>query len=146
MAQNILKDLFSQKRYNEVIENLKIIYVGLYNEMLNFKGNEVKEEYNENSKYYELIPLIRKYYPQFSDNITLLDVSLSNVNESYLDNINDLLTTYLYFKENYKLDYDKEKYKEYDIEDSLIENNEYKEDEELYNKLYDEIHKNENNQ
>ena len=131
MAQNILKDLFNQKRYDEVIENLKIIYVGLY---------------NENSKYYELIPLIRKYYPQFSDNITLLDVSLSNINESYLDNINDLLTTYLYFKENYKLDYDKEKYKEYDIEDSLIENNEYKEDEELYNKLYDEIHKNENNQ
>ena len=113
--------------------------------MLNFKGTEVKEEYNENSKYYELIPLIRKYYPQFSDNITLLDVSLSNVDESYLDNINDLLTTYLYFKDNYKLDYDKEKYKEYDIEDSLIENNEYKEDEELYNKLYDEIHKNENN-
>ena len=93
MAQNILKDLFNQKRYTEVIENLKIIYVGLYNEMLNFKGTEVKEEYNENSKYYELIPLIRKYYPQFSDNITLLDVSLSNINESYLDNINDLLTT-----------------------------------------------------
>ena len=45
MAQNILKDLFNQKRYTEVIENLKIIYVGLYNEMLNFKGTEVKEEY-----------------------------------------------------------------------------------------------------
>lgn len=145
MAQNILKDLFNQKRYNEVIENLKYIYVGLYTEMLDFRGSKVKEKYSCDSKYYELTPLIRKYYPQFSDNITLLDVCLSDVKQSYLDNINDMLTTYLYFRENYKLDYDSEKYKDIDINDVIVNDDEDEKEIELYTKIYDDVHKNENN-
>ena len=35
--------------------------------------------------------------------------------------------------------------KDFDMEDNLIESPEYKEEVELYDKLYDEIHKGENN-
>lgn len=38
-----------------------------------------------------------------------------------------------------------EQIKDFDMEDNLIESPEYKEEVELYDKLYDEIHKGENN-
>ncbi len=141
MEKNLLKDLFNQQRYNDVINNLKYIFSDLYIEMLDFKSNMINENYKD-LKYYELTPLIRKYYPQFSDNITLLDVSLSDVNQSYLDNINDLLTTYLYFKENYKLNYNKEKYKDVDVDDVYVNDDNEEKEIEFYTKIYDEIHKN----
>ena len=142
MEKNILKDLFNQKRYNDVISSLKHLYKILYIEMLDYKKDKVDEEYSD-YEYYQLSPMIRKYYPQFSDNITLLNVSLSNPNETYLDVINSLLSTYLFFKENYKLDYDEEKYKDVDVE-SLEIDDENDEEEEFYSKLYDEVHKDDN--
>lgn len=142
MEKNVLKDLFNQKRYNDVIDNLKVLFKDLYIDMLDYRKDKVEEEYKE-MEYYQLSPMIRKYYPQFSDNITLLNVSLGNPNETYLDVINTLLSTYLFFKENYKLDYDEEKYKDTDVE-SLTFDDEFDEEEEFYNKLYDEVHKDDN--
>lgn len=144
MSQNVLKDLFNQKRYNDVIDNLKILYKDLYIQMLDYRKSEMEiEEDYEQMEYFQLSPIIRKYYPQFSDNITLLNVSSANPNESYLDIINTLLSTYLYFKENYKLDYDKEKYRDVDVE-NLTFNDELDEEEEYYNRLYNEVHKDDN--
>lgn len=142
MEKNVLKDLFNQKRYNDVISSLKYLYKNLYIEMLDYRKDKVEEEYKE-MEYYQLSPMIRKYYPQFSDNITLLNVSLGNPNETYLDVINTLLSTYLFFKENYKLDYDEEKYKDVDVE-NLTFNDELDEEDEFYSKLYDEVHKDDN--
>lgn len=142
MEKNVLKDLFNQKRYNDVISSLKYLYKNLYIEMLDYRRDKVEEEYKE-MEYYQLSPMIRKYYPQFSDNITLLNVSLGNPNETYLDVINTLLSTYLFFKENYKLDYDEEKYRDVDVE-NLTFNDELDEEDEFYSKLYDEVHKDDN--
>jgi len=142
MEKNVLKDLFNQKRYNDVISSLKYLYKNLYIEMLDYRKDKVEEEYKE-MEYYQLSPMIRKYYPQFSDNITLLNVSLGNPNETYLDVINTLLSTYLFFKENYKLDYDEEKYRDVDVE-NLTFNDELDEEDEFYSKLYDEVHKDDN--
>ena len=142
MEKNVLKDLFNQKRYNDVISSLKYLYKNLYIEMLDYRRDKVEEEYKE-MEYYQLIPMITKYYPQFSDNITLLNVSLGNPNETYLDVINTLLSTYLFFKENYKLDYDEEKYRDVDVE-NLTFNDELDEEDEFYSKLYDEVHKDDN--
>lgn len=141
MSKNSLKELFNQQRYNDVIKNLEYIFKDLYIEMLDFKNDKVKEDYKD-LKYYELNSLIRKYYPQFSDNITLLDVSFSDVNQSYLNNINILLTTYLYFKENYKLDYNEEKYKDLDLDDVIINDVNEEKEIEFYTKIYNNIHKN----
>lgn len=142
MEKNVLKDLFNQKRYNDVISSLKYLYKNLYIEMLDYRRDKVEEEYKE-MEYYQLSPMIRKYYPQFSDNITLLNVSLGNPNETYLDVINTLLSTYLFFKENYKLDYDEEKYRDVDVE-NLTFNDELDDEDEFYSKLYDEVHKDDN--
>lgn len=142
MEKNVLKDLFNQKRYNDVISSLKYLYKNLYIEMLDYRKDKVEEEYKE-MEYYQLSPMIRKYYPQFSDNITLLNVSLGNPNETYLDVINTLLSTYLFFKENYKLDYDEEKYKDVDVE-NLTFDDELDEEDEFYSRLYDEVHKDDN--
>lgn len=142
MEKNVLKDLFNQKRYNDVISSLKYLYKNLYIEMLDYRKDKVEEEYKE-MEYYQLSPMIRKYYPQFSDNITLLNVSLGNPNETYLDVINTLLSTYLFFKENYKLDYDEEKYRDVDVE-NLTFNDELDDEDEFYSKLYDEVHKDDN--
>lgn len=142
MEKNVLKDLFNQKRYNDVISSLKYLYKNLYIEMLDYRKDKVEEEYKE-MEYYQLSPMIRKYYPQFSDNITLLNVSLGNPNETYLDVINTLLSTYLFFKENYKLDYDEEKYRDVDVE-NLTFNDELDEEDEFYSNLYDEVHKDDN--
>ena len=142
MEKNVLKDLFNQKRYNDVISSLKYLYKNLYIEMLDYRRDKVEEQYKE-MEYYQLSPMIRKYYPQFSDNITLLNVSLGNPNETYLDVINTLLSTYLFFKENYKLDYDEEKYRDVDVE-NLTFNDELDDEDEFYSKLYDEVHKDDN--
>lgn len=142
MEQNILKDLFNQERYNDVIDTLKALFQDLYIDMLDFKKDRVEEEYKD-LEYHQLSPMIRKYYPQFSDNITLLNVSFADPNETYLDVINTLLSTYLFFKENYKLDYDEEKYKDVDVE-NLTFIDEPDEEDEFYSKLYDEVHKDDN--
>lgn len=115
MKKEMDKYYFDKEKFNKTIKLLKSIYKQLFIEMLDYKSDKVEEDYKE-MEYYQLSPLIRVYYPQFSDNITLLNVSFSNTDETYIDTINTFLLTYKFFKENYKKEYDEEKYKDVDIE------------------------------
>lgn len=99
MEKNFIKDLFSQQRYNEVIEMLDSLYLDLYRTMLDYKQMDYSK--NELTVDY-LSSLVRISYPQFSDNITHLDILGSEPEVTYLDRINALLSTYMLMKDNYK--------------------------------------------
>ena len=81
----ILKNLFAQKKYTEVIDALETVYCGLFEEMLNFRN--VSEEYK---------------------NLTTLEYSLvinndntATITMKYNKNMNEELVTE---KDNYKYD------------------------------------------
>jgi len=95
----ILKDLFAQKKYTEVIDALETVYCGLFEEMLNFRN--VSEEY-KNLNYRDLKNLINRYYPEFYPNTTILSAVSSIPYYSYLDIINTYMDNYEYMKNNYK--------------------------------------------
>lgn len=99
MEKDILKDLFNQKRYNEVIDLIKSLYCDLYEEMLKYKNYEA--DYSS-MDYTAKTALVRENYPQFLDNFIFLQSIASDPNNTYLDYINVLLSTYMFFKKEYK--------------------------------------------
>lgn len=99
MEDNILKDLFVQKRYNEVIEILEGLYEDLFWEMLEYKN--VKREY-EGYTFRRLAKIIPVEYPCFQEQITVLDSARTNTDNSYLDTINIMLSIYVRLKDTYK--------------------------------------------
>jgi len=99
MSTNMIKDLFNQKKYDEVIDMLKYLYVDLYHDMLDYK-NQKYDGKEDNYDY--LSVLIRNNYPQFKDDLIHLSVLYSEPDTSYLDQINSLLSTYMFMKKQYK--------------------------------------------
>lgn len=97
MENNILKNLFIQKRYNEVVEMLESLYCDLYKEMLNYKNVSFNVE-----GYNQLGSLVRKNYPQFHEDLVHVQAIASDTNSTYLDYINILLSTYMHMKDEYK--------------------------------------------
>lgn len=112
MENDMLKDLFNQKRYEDVIDLLKSLFCGLYEEMLIYKNVSYDED---KSDYTTLAALVRKNYPQFLDNFSLMQATSANPDNTYLDYINVLLSTYMFFKKEYKNSSEANKYDE-DIE------------------------------
>lgn len=97
MENNILKNLFIQKRYDEVVEMLESLYCDLYKEMLDYKNISYNVE-----GYNQLGSLIRKNYPQFHDDLVHVQAIGSDTNSTYLDHINALLSTYMHMRDEYK--------------------------------------------
>lgn len=95
----ILKDLFAQKKYAEVISALEVVYCGLFEEMLEYKN--IKEEYKDLT-YRELKNLINRYYPEYYPNTTILSAVSSVPYYSHLDIINTYIDNYEYIKKTYK--------------------------------------------
>lgn len=81
-----LKDLYYEEK--EKLRNLLI-------EMLEFINIEIPE----NTYYNNLEVLVRKYYPFYSSNFTVIN---GTCNYSYIDSIHVLKSNYDYFKRTYK--------------------------------------------
>ena len=95
----LIKDLFENKKYVDVIEALQNICSGLFEDMLDRK--DVSENYKE-MPYENQKILVKKYYPNFKKNIIILDNVYSIDTYTYLDIINSYLSTYEYLKNNYQ--------------------------------------------
>jgi len=96
-----LKDLFVQKRYDDLIQALQIVYCGLFEEMLEYK--DVKEkEILKKLNFRNLTILVSKYYPEYYPNITMIKSVSFLPYYSYLDIINTYLDNYEYLRKNYK--------------------------------------------
>lgn len=102
MENNILKDLFVQKRYDEVIDMLKSLYCDLFVDMLTYKNIDFSNYKKDN--FYSMESFVKVNYPCFSDALTYVEATGSNPDNSYLDYINALLSTYILMKDNYKAD------------------------------------------
>ena len=93
----LIKDLFENKKYVDVIEALQNICSGLFEDMLDRK--DVSENYKE-MPYENQKILVKKYYPNFKKNIIILDNVSSIETYTYLDIINSYLSTYEYLINN----------------------------------------------
>lgn len=98
MKKNILKELFVQKKYDEVIELIESLYADLFKEMLDYKN----VDYDKDDGYFTLEAMVMKNYPQFRDDLIHVRAVSSNVEATYLDCINALLNTYMRLKDDYK--------------------------------------------
>lgn len=67
--------------------------------MLEYK--KVKTDYNS-LDYTSMTALVREKYPQFLDNFIFIQSISSDPNNTYLDHIKVLLSTYLFLKKNIK--------------------------------------------
>ncbi len=105
MENNILKDLFKQRRYNEVIDMLEGLFCDLFVDMLNYKNVAIK---NDKDDFFGLKGEIATNYPQFIDNIIYLDAAISNPSSTQLNYINALISTYDCISQKYKLPYEEE--------------------------------------
>lgn len=128
MESETIKDLFVQERYNEVISALKKLFLKLFITMLDFKKDEVREDY-KNMNYETAALLIPDYYPRYSqDIIDLMHVEFRE-NYTYLDIINIMLSIYSYLQDTYKDEYTENEYiVEYD--ESVLDDSVYDSDEE----------------
>lgn len=104
MSENILKDLFVQERYEEVIDSLKIIYSDLFIKMLNFKQYSSNTNFEE-LNYNELYMLVKQEYPRYNKELRYMSNASFNPDNTYLDVINKMLSVYTYMLDTYKEDY-----------------------------------------
>ena len=102
MKKGYIKDLTKQKRYSEALHILRYEdYVSLFKEMLNFKKDVVEEEY-QSLTYDKLSKLVTKYYPEYTDEITIINVATDDPNNTYDKVINTYIEIYEYLERNYK--------------------------------------------
>ena len=102
MKKGYIKDLAKQKRYSEALHILRYEdYVSLFKEMLNFKKDVVEEEY-QSLTYDKLSKLVTKYYPEYTDEITIINVATDDPNNTYDKVINTYIEIYEYLERNYK--------------------------------------------
>lgn len=102
MKKGYIKDLAKQKRYSEALHTLRYEeYVSLFKEMLNYKKDIVEEEY-QNLTYDKLSKLITKYYPEYTDEITIINVATDDPSNTYDKVINTYIEIYEYLERNYK--------------------------------------------
>lgn len=104
MAEHFMKDLFSKKKYDELMENFYALYEGLYLKMLDsvtFKLKEEDKDY-ENDSYFKLSAKALHYYPGLSHSFNKIGVAFSNSDMTYLESINVLITEYMNIEEKYK--------------------------------------------
>ncbi len=102
MKKGYIKDLAKQKRYSEALHIIRYEnYVTLFKEMLDFKKNLVEEDYS-NLTYDKLSKLITKYYPEFTDEITIINVATDDPTNTYDKVINTYIEIYEYLEKNYK--------------------------------------------
>lgn len=107
MKKGYIKDLAKQKRYAEALHVLRYEdYVELFKNMLTFKGDAVEEDFS-NYTYDKLAHLIPKYYPQYTDEITILSVATEDLNNTYDKVINTYIQIYEYLERNYMNDTNK---------------------------------------
>lgn len=93
-----MKDLFDQKKYNNVVLLLEKLFKKLFIEMLKYKSVKV----DENLNYRQLAILIPDYYPNYiQDIITLTHVEYREEN-TYLDVVYTMLSLYIFFENSYK--------------------------------------------
>ena len=109
MGDNTLKDLFVQKRYNEVIELLQDIFRKLFVQMLDYKKDEIEEDYKD-MDYNRMALVIAKYYPQYDMDIINLTHAEYREDNTYLDVINLMLSIYSYMQDTYTDDYEEIEY------------------------------------
>ncbi len=129
MSEESIKDLFIQKRYDEVVQSLEKIYIKLFKVMLDYKKDEVKEDYS-NMDYDTIALLIPSYYPRYKQDILNLKHVEFMENYTYLDIINVMLSIYSYMQDTYKDDYSEGSYNvEYD--ESVLDDSVYDSDEEM---------------
>ena len=118
---NSIKELFMQKRYDEVIASLEKIFRKLFIHMLDYKKEEVKEDYKDKDYDY-LALLVATYYPRYRHDILNLTHASFREDNTYLDVINIMLSIYSYFSDTYKND-DEPEY-DYIVEDVYADNEE----------------------
>lgn len=102
MKKGYIKDLAKQKRYSEALHALRYEdYVSLFKEMLDYKKDIVEEEYTSLT-YDKLSKLITKYYPEYTDEITIINVAVDDPNNTYDKVINTYIEIYEYLERNYR--------------------------------------------
>lgn len=115
MEGNKIKDLFIQERYDEVITSLEEIFRKLFIDMLDYKKDEVKENYQD-LDYDRIALVVPDYYPRYRQDIINLTHAEYREENTYLDVINIMLSTYSYILDTYKEDYEEEEFYFEDIE------------------------------
>ncbi len=102
MKKGYIKDLAKQKRYSEALHILRYEeYVELFKNMLDYKRNEIEEDYSKMT-YDKLAKLITKYYPEYTDEITILSIATDDPTNTYDKVINTYIELYEYLERNYK--------------------------------------------
>ena len=79
--------------YNEKIEN----FIELFKKMLDYINVQ-----HQNNSFENLKSLIRQYFPYYSDNITSLDVMISNPTNTYISLLSDMDMIYNYLNKTYE--------------------------------------------
>ena len=98
MENDFSKNPFEQQNYDEVIEMLNNLYLDLYRTMLDYKNVSYV---NEENNFEYLDSLVRINYSQFSQSLIHLSVLRNEPNQTYLDVIKTLLSTYIHLKDRY---------------------------------------------
>lgn len=99
MIKKSFKELFAKEKYQEVIDELKIKYIELFQKMLDVK----KIEYDKKNNYIEYyISKIDSTYKELDDYTVLISNTLLNPDGSYLETINILIDCYDFFNYEYK--------------------------------------------
>lgn len=111
---NIIKTLFVNQRYDEVVDSLETIFTSLFEDMLEYKGIEYQPD---DMTYPQLCMHVLDYYPQYDEQILRLTHVGFDPHKSYLEVINNMLSIYIFISEGYKEEYEEDE----DIDFSLYE-------------------------
>ena len=99
MEANFFTDSLDKQNYDEIIDMIDKLYLDLYKKMLDYKNVSYKNEEN-NFEYLDV--LVRMAYPQFSQSLIHISVLRAQPNHTYLEIINEFLSTYINLKNMYK--------------------------------------------
>lgn len=119
MSGNVLKDLFVQQRYDEVIDALKIIYSNLFVDMLKYKEYGTDKNLKE-LEYDELYMIVKSEYPRYDKELRYMSNAGFNPDNSYLDVINKMLSVYTYMMDTYKEEWEADSYEAEEDEDFVL--------------------------
>lgn len=102
----ILKELYEQKKYDELINCIDEEFEKLFKKMLDNKRDIVKEDYSKKN-FDSLSLIVCKYYPRYKQDIVNLNHLIYERTNTVNDVLNSMLSIYEYLSDTY-LDEDEE--------------------------------------
>lgn len=98
MEEKFSEDLYEQENYEKIKDMLKDLLLDLFRTMLDYKNVSYE---NEENNFEHLDALVRINYPQFSEYLIDISVSINEPHHTYLEIIRTMLSTYVCLKKMY---------------------------------------------